>query len=184
MAKHIRLPFAFDPAGLRQDLATVQAHEWVAHYKAKDYDGDWSGVALRGINGQSSALYSLPNALMLFADTPVLERCANFRVALASFDCPIGSARLLKLAAGSRILEHQDDNLSIPDGEVRLHIPVQTSPEVEFYLDGERVRMNEGEVWYLNFNLPHRVENPSSLDRVHLVIDCVVNDWLRDQLSC
>jgi quercetin dioxygenase-like cupin family protein len=69
--------------------------------------------------------------------------------------------------------------LSIEDGCARIHIPVKTSSEVEFYLDGKRIEMNEGEAWYLNLNLPHRVENKSPNERVHLVIDCIANDWLR-----
>ena len=40
--------------------------------------------------------------------------------------------------------------------------------------------MKEGEAWYLNFNLKHSVVNRSAEDRVHLVIDCVLNDWLRE----
>ena len=43
--------------------------------------------------------------------------------------------------------------------------------------------MQEGEAWYLNFNLPHRVKNGSSSDRLHLVMDCTVNDWLTAQLQ-
>jgi len=39
--------------------------------------------------------------------------------------------------------------------------------------------MQEGEYWYLDLSRPHRVENRSQIDRVHLVIDCVLNDWLR-----
>jgi hypothetical protein len=35
---------------------------------------------------------------------------------------------------------------------------------------------------YLNVNLPHRVAHRGAADRIHLVIDCVVNDWLREQL--
>jgi len=31
----------------------------------------------------------------------------------------------------------------------------------------------------MDFSLPHRVLNPSPEDRVHLVIDCEVNSWLR-----
>jgi len=27
-------------------------------------------------------------------------------------------------------------------------------------------------------NLKHRVDNQSTTDRIHLVIDCVVNEWL------
>jgi quercetin dioxygenase-like cupin family protein len=41
--------------------------------------------------------------------------------------------------------------------------------------------MREGESWYVNFNLPHRVLNLGETARVHLVLDCVLNDWLRSQ---
>ena len=43
--------------------------------------------------------------------------------------------------------------------------------------------MSEGEAWYLNFNLPHSVENNGERARVHLVIDCLVNDWMRNFFS-
>lgn len=54
-----------------------------------------------------------------------------------------------------------------------------TSPEVEFYVAGQRVVLSGGEAWYIDFNLPHRLYNGGSADRIHLVIDCVVNDWMR-----
>ncbi len=56
---------------------------------------------------------------------------------------------------------------------------MRTNPLVEFYLNGERVVMEEGEAWYLDLNQNHAVINRGSEDRVHLVVDCVVNDWLR-----
>lgn len=30
----------------------------------------------------------------------------------------------------------------------------------------------------MNFNLPHSIINKSAIDRVHLVIDATVNDWV------
>jgi len=42
--------------------------------------------------------------------------------------------------------------------------------------------MAEGECWYLDFNLPHYVDNRSSDDRIHLVVDCHVNDWVTSLL--
>jgi hypothetical protein len=39
--------------------------------------------------------------------------------------------------------------------------------------------MKEGEYWYLDLGKPHRVENRSEQDRIHLVVDCVLNGWLR-----
>jgi hypothetical protein len=43
--------------------------------------------------------------------------------------------------------------------------------------------MFSGEYWYLDFTLPHRVANRSDRSRIHLVIDCVVNPWLLEQLA-
>ena len=40
--------------------------------------------------------------------------------------------------------------------------------------------MQPGECWYINANLLHRVSNKGVTDRIHLVVDCLVNDWLRD----
>ena len=39
--------------------------------------------------------------------------------------------------------------------------------------------MGAGEAWYTNVCLPHSVENRSAVNRVHLVLDMEVNDWVR-----
>ncbi|MBS0589823.1 MAG: aspartyl/asparaginyl beta-hydroxylase domain-containing protein, partial [Proteobacteria bacterium] len=49
---------------------------------------------------------------------------------------------------------------------------------VEFVVGGEAVPLAEGECWYLNFDLPHRIVNRGVSDRVHLVIDARVNAWV------
>jgi len=179
MLSCLKLPLTFDPQGLKADLNRITPDEWVRHFNERYYEGDWSGVALRAAEGASRQLYSDPGKEETIADTPVLARCPSLRRALEALRCPVTSARLLKLGAGARIIEHRDYNLSIDDGEVRLHVAITTSPLVDFYLNGERVVMNPGECWYINANLPHKVENRSETDRVHLVIDCRVNDWLR-----
>ena len=42
--------------------------------------------------------------------------------------------------------------------------------------------MREGECWYLRLSEPHRVINDGDTDRVHLVIDAIVDDWMRNIL--
>ena len=37
--------------------------------------------------------------------------------------------------------------------------------------------MKVGECWYADFNLPHYVSNYGDTGRIHLVIDCLRNDW-------
>ncbi|AKQ65721.1 Aspartyl/asparaginyl beta-hydroxylase [Myxococcus hansupus] len=176
----LRLPFHFDAAPLQHELASLPAEAWVPHFNKREYEGEWSGVPLRSVGGRDGHIYPDPTGRERYADTPLLSRCPAFRAVLATFQCPIGAARLLKLAAGAHIREHTDYNLGYADGEVRLHVPVTTHPDVAFFLAGERVVLQPGECWYLDFNHPHRVDNPSDTDRVHLVLDCALNDWLRD----
>ena len=86
------------------------------------------------------------------------------------------------MSPGSRIKEHRDHDLSVEDGAVRLHVPIRTSPEVDFILNGERVHMSEGECWYLRLSDPHAVYNGSGICRVHMVIDAPVTDSVREFL--
>ncbi len=173
-----QFPFRFDPARLKAELERIQPEEWTPHFNTSIYEGEWSGVALRSIAGRALQLYPDPTATGSFTDTELLARCPYYQEVLAAFHCPLTSARLLKLKARSNIREHRDYRLGFEDGEMRLHVPVVTNPAVAFFVNGERVPMQEGETWYVNVNLPHRVDNESDTDRIHLVIDCVVNEWL------
>lgn len=176
----LKLPFHFDPERLRADLAVVRPNEWIPHINRKHYDGQWSGAALRSIGGAADNIVPDAPDLSAFRDTELLRRCGYFREVLATFKCPLQSVRLLRLHAGSNIAEHVDRALDFEDGEVRIHIPIATNDRVRFFLDGSRLVMAPGECWYTNVNLPHSVQNDSSEDRIHLVLDCRVNDWLRD----
>lgn len=179
MLTTLKLPFSFDPARLQAEVDSFAADEWVPHFNKAYYEGDWSGIALRSVGGVARQLYPDPAAQEPWADTINLLRCPYTREVLAQFECELQSVRFLRLAAGSHIREHKDFWLGFEDGEVRFHIPVYTNPDVAFFLNGERLDMHAGECWYLNLNLKHRVENHSQTDRVHLVIDGYVNDWLR-----
>ena len=179
MVTSFKLPLDLDPQRLKQDLDLIQPDEWVPHFNTAYYEGDWSGVSLRSVGRKATQLYPDPTAHGKFADTPTLARCPYFQEVLVAFQCPLESVRLLKLSARSSIREHRDHMLGYEDGELRLHIPIVTNPDVAFFLAGERVPMQAGECWYLNLNLPHRVDNQSDHDRVHLVVDCLLDDWLR-----
>ena len=134
--------------------------------------------ALRILPDATIPLFPDPSSKHAFVDAPALAQTCYVSEVLRALQCPVNSVRFLKLAAGSSIKRHRDYQLGIEDGEVRLHIPVQTNAMVEFYMDDVRVPMAEGELWFLNFNHYHSVLNRSDDDRIHLVIDCVVNDWL------
>src|SRR5579883_3353608 len=149
MISSLQLPMRFEPELLRRDLSAVEAGEWTKHYNQADYGGDWRGAALRSKSGNTRELFA---GAAEFQDTPLLDACPYFREVMAAFDCPLKSVRLLSLAPGSFIREHTDDSLDFEDGEVRIHIPVQTNADVEFYVAGERLLLEEGGSYYLNVN--------------------------------
>ena len=179
MISRFKLPFNFDPEALQSDLDRISAAEWVTHFNQDYFEGAWTGVALRSKGGDARQLSSHSIAELSFADTPLLERCPYVRETLSTFQCTLQSVRFLKLAAGSQIREHRDYDLGFEEGQLRFHIPVSTNPDVRFFLDAHRVELQPGECWYLDLSLPHWVENRGATDRIHLVIDCQLNEWLR-----
>ena len=180
----IRLPFNFDPHLLARDLQGLAAFDWIKHFVRQNYEGDWSVIPLRGKAGATHPvmiIYSDPTGTE-FEDTPMLKACPYFRTVLDTFKCPLQATRLMRLTLGSVIKEHTDHELSVDEGTARIHIPVVTSPDVEFYLNGMRVVLEAGSTWYLRLSDPHRVHNKGVTDRVHMVIDATVNTWLKDLL--
>ncbi|HZZ87361.1 MAG TPA: aspartyl/asparaginyl beta-hydroxylase domain-containing protein [Caulobacteraceae bacterium] len=181
----LRLPLAFDAAALARDLESLGASEWIAHFVTQNYDGDWSVIPLRAdarATHPIKMIYSDPTATA-FVDTPMLAGRPAFRAVLASLRCETRAVRLMRLTAGSVIKEHDDGDLDAARGVARLHLPITTNVGVVFELNRRPVAMAPGELWYLRLSDPHRVANRGDTDRVHLVIDVVVNDWLNDLLA-
>ncbi len=178
----VRLPLSFDVVPLLAEVHALGAEPWRVHFNTGYHDGGWSGFVLQSKGGEADSLYvptteassNLPQPSAFAGECPVLMQV------IASFQCTVKAARVLRLAAGATIREHHDADLIWSDGEARLHIPLATNPDVAFYVDDQRVRMLAGECWYLNLSKSHRVQNRGITERVHLVLDCGVNDWLAE----
>ncbi len=174
-----QLPFTFDASQMQKEVLQFTETEWIDHFNTGYYSGNWSAIPLRSVNGDPARIFPDPTGNGVYMDTPNLHRCTYITSILNTLLCDKIDVRLMRLKAGSVIKRHRDYDLEIEDGEIRLHVPVFTNPDLEFYLNDERVVLNEGECWYLNFNLFHSVNNKGTTDRIHLVIDCKVNDWIR-----
>jgi hypothetical protein len=180
----LRLPFTFAADLLARDLRGLSAIGWTEHFVHQNYDGDWSVIPLRGPAGAKhpvTMIYSDPTCTE-FEDTPMLAACPYFRHVLDTFQAPLRAVRLMRLTPGSVIKEHTDLDLSFEEGTVRIHVPVVTNAGVEFYVNHSRVVLDAGSSWYLRLSDPHSVTNRGSSDRVHMVIDAEVNDWVADIL--
>jgi aspartyl/asparaginyl beta-hydroxylase len=181
----IRLGLRFDSAAMRRDLARLAASDWVEHFVTSNYSGTWTVLPLRAPAGAThpiAMIYSDP-ACDTFVDTPLLARCPAVQRALSAFECPLQAVRVMKLTPGSEIKPHSDFDLDVEHGRARLHIVVATNRDVEFVLNGTRVRLDEGECWYLRLSDPHAVANRGATDRLHLVVDALVNPWLETELA-
>lgn len=179
------LPLSFDPACLVADLDQLGNRAWTAHFVPQHYTGDWSVLPLRAPAGAIHPILQItPDPLCRdWTDTALLVLCPYIAELLDGFACPIGAVRLMRLAPGSIIREHRDLDLAAEAGTARLHIPITTNSGVDFRLNGSRVEMAPGSVWYLRLTDPHAVANTGTTARVHLVIDAIVAPWLEDLLD-
>lgn len=93
--------------------------------------------------------------------------------------------RLLRLAPGAVVKEHNDPTLAleIEKSVVRLTVPILVNDDVTFYLNNTPVGMQPGECWYLKLNDPHKITNYGKTERVNLTIDMIPNNWLRDLIE-
>lgn len=160
---------------------------WVNHVNKKDYTGSWDVLPLRCQQQHLDAHPILQSFSIEAGDNwdnlPVLKQCPEIQTILNQLHCPIKATRLMRLKAGAKIKPHRDEGLSMEFGEARLHLPIHTSAAVSFIVNNNKIPMNAGELWYFNADQPHEVYNRGSEDRINLVIDCVVNEWLHEQIS-
>jgi len=86
------------------------------------------------------------------------------------------------LEPGARIHPHRDLTGATLNNRLRFHVPVVTNREVDFRVSGERVRMAPGELWCLDTSYVHSVENGGDESRVHIVVECDINDTIRSKI--
>lgn len=187
MIKYLKLLQSFDSERMLQEISLLEEKYWKEHYNKSHYSGNWTVLSLRSIGGNPDnvvALHAASNdSLHAFQDTSLLQECPYIREVLNFFECEKTSVRLMKLHSGAEIKEHRDLDMSFEEGEVRFHIPLITNARVGFFLDQEQIILKSGECWYLNLSLKHRVSNSGNSDRVHLVLDCKVNEWVKNIFS-
>lgn len=186
-----RIPCELSLANLQAEVVRLMQdpslHPWLDHVNRKDYSGGWDVLPLR-CQRQHLQAHPILQGFALegsddWSDLPALELCPEIQNLLGQLHCPIKAVRLMRLKAGAEIKPHNDHGLSIEFGEARLHVPIHTSDAVDFIVESRKIPMKAGELWYFNANQTHEVYNRGSLDRINLVIDCVANDWLRNQIN-
>lgn len=177
---------------------------WQDHYSSYNKRKSWHAVSLRSFGGdpgfiekpaEMSKKWKEEHPDMIDAvcrDTPLVSQLPFAYELLDSFNCPLERVRLMRLTGGggelSRHADITDRNAGLANGQIaRFHLPIVTHPSVEFTTWDtndipDTVHMEYGKWWYLDVRKPHAAVNPSGVERVHLVADLVVNDWVRSAI--
>ena len=143
------------------------------------YAGTIEQIGKGGVLGTLDDLNKLQN-------TPLYDELMMDKI-LDKIPAEKERVRLMKLEAGTIIAKHTDKvDKDIKSGRiVRLHVPVITNKNVKMFswLSGglAEFHMAKGECWWLDVSLPHKVENNSETDRVHLVVDIYNNDTIKER---
>jgi mannose-6-phosphate isomerase-like protein (cupin superfamily) len=174
----LQLPFTFEIDKLTDDLACVKIDEWVPHPNKQAYNGSWLITSLTSTNGDTKNIVAIEN--QEYQDTPLMKKTSYIKKLLKNFDTKIEAVRFMKLTANSSINEHCDKGSSFEEGYARVHIPITTNDDVEFILSGKNYKMKLGHCYYIDAHNSHSVINNGDSDRVHLLIDCHVNDWFKE----
>lgn len=182
-----RLDIQVSLESLKKEINALPPSDWIPHVNQQDYDGSWDVLPLRCLAEHRDAHPILQGFAIHcgdnWVDLPVLEQLPSVASLLNRLQCPIKSARLMRLHAGAEIKPHCDHGLSIEFGEARLHVPIESNALLEFKINNQRVPMQEGEFWYLNVDQRHQVHNRGNQDRINLVIDCEANQWLKQTIE-
>ena len=172
----VRLPRIYDVERLQRDLQTLQEVRR-APQPGPYHQGEWTGIALYSMGGKQSTFPSAAGTDH-YQETEELKQAPYFRQILRELECPKEVVRILFLPPEGHIKDHFDFHTSFQFGLLRLHIPIVTHPDVLFVIDGQRVDMKPGELWYGDFSKVHSVKNNSPVARVHMVIDVQINDFV------
>ncbi len=168
----LKLPFTFDSETIKKELAQFSKSEYRDIYNSSvTLETLWLKHFIEPINDADGLPVFLPN--------DALKKCPYMLSIFETFKCPIETFRVHSLDAGAAIKKHHDSGYSFEQGKIRLHIPIYTNDKVEILLNDEPVKMKEGECWYCNFNIAHEVKNNGNEPRMHLILDCMVNDWVK-----
>lgn len=179
--------------------------DFTNHYSNYNKRSSWSALALRGYSKDpgfitkpsemnEAWLEEHKNENFKLQDTKLRKQFPEVEELLKPFDgCEIHRIRLMRLAPGNgelaRHTDQVDEDSGVADGKlVRLHWPIKTNPNVIFNSwddDGRKVEvhMEAGTCWYLDTRKPHRAENTGKEERIHLVVDIVSNQKIRDMIS-
>jgi hypothetical protein len=159
-----KLPLRFDVGQLSREVTALEPELWINHPGGFEPSHN---IILISVDGGLNDDFAIAGRMQ---PTKALERCGYVRQVLAALRAPISRARLTSIEGPAYLSPHEDANSHWFD-RTRIHIPIISTPAVKFDVDDRSVHMAPGEAWIFDNFRKHSVVNPTSLSRVHLILD-------------
>lgn len=172
----IRLPLRVDGERLAAEVAALPAALWGTTAGRIGVHRRAEAIFLRG---HAPAAGDLP-----IEDQPVLELLPYTRHIIEGL-IPAQPMRCLlaRLPGGAGIPTHVD-RAPYFRKTLRIHVPVETHPDVWMLSAGRAYAMKVGEVWAIDNCIPHGVLNRGTdLSRTHLICDFLPQPALLDLVA-
>lgn len=167
-----RLPIRFDSERLAAEVAGFSEDDWRPHPQGFEGNSALLLISARG-SLEDDGLKGPQEP------TPLLQRCPYLQQVLSSFDTVLGRTRLMRLAPHADAKAHMDASYYWHQ-RVRIHVPIQTHPDISFHAGDSAVHMEAGDCWIFNTWKMHTVKNATDQTRIHLVADTVGSGALWD----
>ena len=187
-------------AGIKDKITVLP--EFTNHYSNYNAKGSWSALSLRGYRPEPAFITKPfemnkkwkeenPGCLeWKIEDTPMRKDFPEIETLMDLLPGDKHRIRLMKLKSGGGELRRHTDlvdpDQGLSDGKLaRIHLPVVTNEKVFFENWDWRgnhapVNMKVGEAWYLDVRKPHRAVNGGDTERIHIVVDVVSSQELRN----
>lgn len=158
---------------VQQEVLQLDEH-WTNVY-SEYHTGGWQTLSL--LNSTSN-----PSDTVIEdcdpVETTLLERMPHTRALLRGLGFNYMWARLARLETDSFLLEHRDYQELEDVRRLRLHIPVVVNPFASLVINNTRIHLALGYLWKLNPMHPHAASNFGKEARVHIILDCYVDEAL------
>jgi hypothetical protein len=111
-------------------------------------------------------------------ETSLLKKLPGTRALLRGLGFEYMWGRLARLEPNAFMHEHRDYNELKHVPRLRLHIPIITNPYSSIIIDRTRIHLARGHIWKLNPVHRHAAGNFGKEVRIHLILDCYVDETL------
>jgi len=171
----VRLDFPYrvvgtiDPVIPAQFQALVEPEDWTEYDYRKNMVGHSGGY--ESMVFRHSSEYSTST----IRDMPLMPK---YRGVIASMVNALSAhyvirdyvALAAKLGPGAKVTPHSDSGEFL-ESIHRIHIPVLTNEKSFYFVDEKRVQMKVGEMYEIDNQRVHWVDNGGDTDRTHVVIN-------------